>query len=172
MVKNILSYFTKDIIDPHERAKYLGCKDRYIISIYYNLKLIWEYDFYRECIVNHLLEFSKNSVYNENKIKRYFNSKYKYINQSNIVLYNKDKYQINYRMILKSYFIKSNFRYIYLCNDLMQKPVLLVKISYFNNHIYKYIFIRYKVIKYYRTFVFIPDKYELRFYSNIFICYL
>jgi len=75
---NILSYFTKGITDPIEKAKYIIEVEKYTIDknyvniyIYYDENLILMYNNY--CIIhNTLLNIYKRPIYNENKCLRFF----------------------------------------------------------------------------------------------------
>ena len=108
---------------------------------------------------------SKSALYNENKIKRFFISKNIYITRSDIKVQKFINNYIMYSLILKSYLLKNNYRYVFrLFND--TSMILKCKIINFNKQIYKYYnssLLMKITIKYFNSLIFMNNKYELDF---------
>jgi len=177
MADNILSYFTKDIIDPIERRKYRVLKIYNFILIYYNDKKIWEYDLRYNLISNYKFSIYKRFQYTENKPKRFFTNNYISNNISQISINIRDDFDISYRITLQSYLIKTNFIYskFYYFKTSLHK-ILLCKILYYNMYIYKYYNTKLfrTDLNYYKRskpLIFISNKYELDFYSKLFLIF-
>jgi hypothetical protein len=179
MANNILSYFTKDITNLQEKNKYIDRNLKYGIIIFYNEVQIFLCYSNKKLIINELLHICKNAIYNENKCLRYFANSYKRYNKSLLLLKINKNYHITYKfkkfinfinfiIINNSYFIKYKLKY-----KILYRTILHYKLYYFNRYIYKYknttIFgIKILRNKYYTVKIFIPNKYELIFYSNLF----
>ena len=83
MINNILSYFTKDINDPIELAKYTIDIYSNQITILYIRNVIWSYNNDGSCIIyNDVLNIYKRPVYEENKCSKYFHNMAKTYNTS------------------------------------------------------------------------------------------
>ena len=175
MSDNILSYFTNGITDPKERRKYRFYKNRYCIIIYYYELQLWKYNL-EQLYIEYYKDnefISKSALYNENKIKRFFISKNIYITRSDIKVQKFINNYILYSLILKSYLLKNNYRYVFrLFND--NSMILKCKIINFNKQIYKYynssLLMKIK-IKYFNSLIFMNNKYELDFYSKLFLIF-
>jgi hypothetical protein len=167
MANNILSYFTKDINDPIEKAKYTIDKYYNCIIIFYNERAIWFYSNDTNIIHNHVLNIYKRPVYNENKCIRYFRNNNISYNSSYLTLNINTNYIITYNFKIKSYLAKYYLIYRYFI-----KWEFNFSIVYFNGYIYKKRQSFYLKRPYFNSLIFIPNKYELKFYSNLFlICF-
>ena len=173
MLNNIISYFTKDITDQLERSKYTFYKDRLNIIIYYDRNILWSFSLLDNWSNNYKQGIYKQVPYLEDKTRRYFINKDIYINRSSIILYYNKKrgdvyFSLWYNIKYKSYLIKNDLRY----QDEYYKE-LLYNILYYGMYIYKYynIDLYFNHIKYYKPLIFISNKYELNFYSKLFVLF-
>jgi len=166
MINNILSYFTKDITDLHELAKYTiskNSKNSKNIYIYYDKLVLWIYGNDKDIIYNNVLSIYKESVYNENKCNRYFsNNKISYV-CSRFSLIENNSIIITYSFKIHSYLAKYYLIYRYLTSWQFKFTIV-----YFNGYIYKYR--NHFVYKkpYSNRLIYKANKYELIFYSNLF----
>jgi hypothetical protein len=163
---NILSYFTKDITDPIEKAKYTIETNYKNIYIYYNGRFIFWYNNSAYVIYNKLLNIYKMSVYIENKCLRLFENKAKTYNNSYLSLMINTNHKITYRCKIKSYLAKYDLIYQYFL-----KWEFKFTIFYFNGYIYKYRNHFYLEKTYSKSLIFMSNKYELIFYSNLFLLF-
>ena len=161
MANNILSYFTKGITNPIEKAKYETYTTCCAIYINYNNTTIFAHYYFTT--MNKLLNIYKNAVYDETKSNRYLrNNKISYDN-SYLSLNLNNNHKIIYKFKIKSYLLKHYLIYRYLLIWEFK-----FKIVYFKSYIYKQRHNFYLKRPYLNSLIFIPNKYELIFYSNLF----
>ena len=181
---NILSYFIYNVPDINKSKFSYGALNN-SINIYYNSEVIFSIDFYEN--YKYISNFSKNisrtfndnilvnfstyeyqkdldlSISNSNIVKQYFTI---YIYKDNkIWTEENDNYLCIYSNILNS--IKDKYCYIYEITDI---KLFYTKNQRLNNY-FIYIYKKHNMIftiKYNKSFILIPNKYELNYYSMYF----
>ena len=165
---NIVSYFIKDIKDTNERAFYKQINNIDCIRILYKDKIIYEYG--RYYISNYLSNISKSFklkfIYN-NRIRSNYTAGYK------ILFYKKDgviELQ-NPNCITFQFYTDKYLQKYYLDYINNAKCLLTINIKYKNQ--YKYIYKRYRYNDKIRliNMILIPNKYELQYYSKLFLIF-
>jgi len=181
---NILSYFIYNVPDINKSKFSYGALNN-SINIYYNSEVIFSIDFYEN--YKYISNFSKNisrtfndnilvnfstyeyqkdldlSISNSNIVKQYFTI---YIYKDNkIWTEENDNYLCIYSNILNS--IKYKYCYIYEITDI---KLFYTKNQRLNNY-FIYIYKKHNMIftiKYNKSRILIPNKYELNYYSMYF----
>jgi hypothetical protein len=168
----ILSYFLLNEINS-EKSKYSWIKTEYYIYIYYESKcLYYRLKYFKELVIyNYKNNIQKRTL--NNRANVFLNNKY-YINKYEndiIIYYKKDK------IITKnnSNYIRITYKYT---NSIKQKLNIQmqnadIKLDFLiHKKYYKQMIYRYKTSickrKYNTIHIFIPNKYELYYYSNYF----
>ena len=117
-------------------------------------------------IHNTLLNIYKRPIYNENKCLRFFKNLAKTYDKSYLSLNINTNYIITYNFKIQSYLIKYYliYKYYYMWEFNFTR-------LYFNRYIYNYCQSFYLKKSYSNRLIFMSNKYELDFYSNLFLLF-